>query len=94
MRETDRLWRILQVAELWGARIFPLVKKNNNYAVAYPQLANVLENHRGAAQEKHLSFRGIPDQSLLAATIAPRKSVMSEVFHLVILYPLPTWPEE
>ena len=72
-----------------GSRTFPLIK--GNYEFEDPQLVNVLENHKDTPQEKHLSvrrnFRSVHlDQE--KATTAPCKSVMSELSHLVAIYPV------
>ena len=58
---------------------------------------NVLENHQDTPQGKHLSVRGNFRSVRLdqeKASTAPCKSVMSELSHLVTIYPDPTWPKE
>ena len=80
---------------LWFYNIFP--DKKGNYKFGDPQLVNVLENHQDTPQGKHLSVRGNfrsvhLDQE--KATTAPCKSVMSELSHLVTIYPVSTWPKE
>ena len=58
---------------------------------------NVLENHQDTPQEKHLLVRGNFRSVRLdqgKATRAPCKSVMSELSHLVTIFPVSTWPKE
>ena len=58
---------------------------------------NVLENQRDTPEEKHLSVRGNLRSVYLdqeKATTAQCKSVMSELSHLVTIYPVSTWPKE
>ena len=76
-----------------GTRAFPL--KKGIYGFGDPQLEHVLDNHKDTPQEKHLSVRGnfrsvCPDQE--KATRAAWKSVMSELSHLITIYPVPPWP--
>ena len=81
--------------ELWVPEHFPWLKKK--YEVGDPQPVNVLENYKNTPQEKHLSVRGNFRSFHLnqqKATTAPCKSVMSELFPLVSIYPVPTWPKE
>ena len=81
--------------ELWFQNISPDSKRN--YEVGDPQLGNVLENHQDTPPGKHVSVRGNFRSVRLdqeKASTAPCKSVMSELSHLVTIYPDPTWPKE
>ena len=79
-----------------GSRTFPLIKKET-MTLGIPNLWMSWKITRISPQEKHLSvrrnFRSVHlDQE--KATTAPCKSVMSELSHLVAIYPVPTWPQE
>ena len=81
--------------ELWVLEYVSWLKKK--YEVGDHQLVNVLENQRDTPEEKHVSVRGNFRSVRLdqdKATTAPCKSVMSELSHLVTIYPVPTWPKE
>ena len=81
--------------ELWVLEYVSWLKKK--YEVGDHQLVNVLENQRDTPEEKHVSVRGNFRSVRLhqdKATTAPCKSVMSELSHLVTIYPDPTWPKE
>ena len=82
-------------SELWIPEYFPWLKRKL-WHWGSPTCECPGES-QGSPNEKHLSVRGNfrsvhLDQE--KATRAPWKSVMSELSHLVTIYPVPTWPKE